>query len=90
MSYSFIFNCTVCGREKKAVNRWWLLIPIAKGVSMAGFPVGQSFVLVPWNEGAARNESVKHLCGEACAVKELGRYMEINGSKPVEVSAPSS
>jgi len=56
-------TCDVCGKEKQAVNHWWLR---TKSTSF--------FELVPWYDDDAATKG--HLCGQECAIKALSEWMQ--------------
>jgi hypothetical protein len=61
------YRCDVCERSKGATNHWFL--------SVARRHPALLFVLAAWDELAAKEPGVGHLCGEGCALRALSRAL---------------
>lgn len=62
-----ITKCDVCGTEKKQANHWF----VAFSNSLNGQP-GLTFH--PWAVGNLAINAI-HLCGQACAQKQLNSFL---------------
>lgn len=63
-----VFTCNVCGKDKQAINHWWI----------AYKSNGIGFMLSPWNESLARNDEVQSLCGQECLIKAVSLWMQVD------------
>lgn len=66
------YKCDYCDRQKGENNHWWL------GLSpdSIGYPLRErAFVLIAWNDAAAEEPNVEHICSESCASKALSKWM---------------
>jgi hypothetical protein len=75
MSLQMQVCCDVCERQKREVNHWWVLLPSrlsgtrtdAKWLRMA---------VMPWNDEDAADPQAQHICGQACMLKAMERFMQ--------------
>lgn len=67
MAKTETITCDVCGKQKGAVNHWYL---IKKHEVMPVFEV------MPWHDSIAENINFGHLCGQECTVKLLSEWMQ--------------
>ena len=70
------FYCNVCGAERKQTNRWW-----------TAWTSQGSLILRPHQEGDV-SDDMTHLCGEVCAHKYLGQFMEEAQNRPAVAQQP--
>jgi hypothetical protein len=74
MVWDVSFTCDICGKKKGQSNHWWMLVLGEVPCFEEGQP-NQRFTILPWNFAEARNPSMRHLCGEGCAMQALERFM---------------
>jgi hypothetical protein len=73
------FKCDQCGKQKGEVNHWY------KAMSVVALGEQHNYLkVVPWESTSVTTleDSVRHLCGQACVVSELNEWM--NSAKPTE------
>jgi hypothetical protein len=66
------YRCNYCTNVKGEANHWHLRLT---ETSIGRVNGGPSFVLIPWNDQAADEPDVEHICSEQCAVKALSKWM---------------
>ena len=79
MSLEMQVCCDVCSRVKRDINHWWILQPSrysgsgdqAKWLRVAA---------MPWNDEDASGPMAQHLCGQACMLKAMERFMQCHES----------
>jgi hypothetical protein len=64
-----IYVCGCCGAERKEANHWFILQRTRVGFALHTWAWAQ-------REGQLDEDDVEHLCGQECAHKMLGRFME--------------
>lgn len=66
MAWTEQITCDVCGKQKQAVNHWWLM-----QTTMT------EFRLYRWNEKTVKRliRLAKHLCGQECVIKAVNEYL---------------
>jgi hypothetical protein len=74
MTLKKVYECYVCGTERKDANHWFVVEP-----SRVGFHLWQ------WDwairEGRLDDDGVEHVCGQACAHKLLDRFLTLQGTE---------
>lgn len=71
------FTCDRCGKVKRDVNCWWLVIT----------GNGPNVSVWTWDDAFANDEGVRHCCGQACAIAEVNAFLQSateNQQQPVE------
>lgn len=76
------FSCDICGTKKGNNNHWFLawlsddaIVPQITTEITRNLAVPQSLVIAKWDEIAARQLEVTHLCGESCTLKMVQRWI---------------
>jgi len=69
-----ICSCDVCGAEKRAENRWYLL------------SADDTFRVEPWGDSTAPLSGHEHICGQECLHKRLSQWLETN-SRPAPANS---
>jgi len=59
-----VYVCSRCGTQKKVTNHWILALPARTSIEFS-----------QWDVVEARRVDAIHLCGEACAAKELSEFL---------------
>ena len=88
MTWTETFNCDICGKQKSNINHWWLIWTEPYSPHPAA-PTRNLLKIYPWENMAAHDATVKHLCGQACLQKFVDRWLntEIVTSNPHAVTA---
>jgi hypothetical protein len=68
-----VYVCNECGAQKQTANHWWMLSVSHPPVCMA---------LMTWDEGDTKDEDVKHLCGRACVLAAVEKFMGHGTQQP--------
>ena len=76
LTWTETFNCDICGKQKGAVDHWWLawnepFSPHAQA------PERQMLKIYPWENLLAHDSTAKHLCGQACLQKLVDRWLNV-------------
>jgi hypothetical protein len=75
MSLQMQVCCDVCGRLKREVNHWWVMLPSRLTGSRADARWMRTAVM-PWNDEDAADPQAQHICGQACMLKAMERFMQ--------------
>jgi hypothetical protein len=75
MSLQVQVSCDVCGRQKREVNHWWVLHP-SRLARTHGMPKWLRTSVMPWDEEEAAAPNALHICGQACMLKAIERFMQ--------------
>lgn len=65
------FRCDVCGKEREESNHWFLA---SEGGQRELLVCGLTFLR--WSDRGATLQGMLHLCGQRCAQRAQGRWME--------------
>lgn len=65
MKLPWPYVCDYCGKQKGAANHWWMRLASSA-----------HFSLHKWDEEAADDGEVEHICGQECATKAMAKWME--------------
>jgi hypothetical protein len=74
MVWDVSFTCDICGKPKGGANHWWL-------ISLGDVPCWDDeqpprrFTLLPWNPEESNSTELYHVCGQACALRAMERFM---------------
>lgn len=63
MAIGQAINCDACGKQKGAVNCWWMV-----------FREGKRIEIEPWGEDY--EVASEHLCGQDCLIKSVSKWMQ--------------
>ena len=79
MSIRTIYECNICGAERKEANHWFVAMEID----------GEGISIRPWKYSPhVDDEEAKHLCGQACVHSFVDRH--IGGPNMPVIPAPPS
>lgn len=85
MSLTTKISCNRCGIEKGFVNHWFAILDTQALVMLDKTMLRDLIVIVPLTDKVPKH--AVHLCGAACALKEVSERLS---TLAAEVSAPSS
>ena len=77
------YKCDTCGKEKQAVNHWYLVLSFDEFASMLDKHLVLRFstkwlqgaLVLQWDDELANHSNVRHVCGQDHAVGLLSRWM---------------
>jgi hypothetical protein len=67
--------CDVCGQQKREVNHWWVLQP-SRLTGPRTATKWYRLSVMPWNDEDAASMEAQHICGQACMLKAMERFMQ--------------
>ncbi len=85
MKRTLVYNCGVCGVERKESNHW-TLARVAGTVHLAVKPNGMltgvaTVMLFTWSDAVAEADGTEHLCGTECTSKFVAKTMAQAGDR---------
>ncbi len=89
MSLQMQVCCDVCGRMKREINHWWVLLP-GRVTGIGDQTKWLRISAMPWNDEDAASPMAQHICGQACMLKAIERFMQCHEvvRDPVLASGP--